>query len=313
MQSARAFANRGALLLSIFCVCAMPCAARDVYVNNVTGDDRAGGESADAAASSRPVRTIERALRLVNRGGRIILASTGEPYREMISLSDREHRGYPGQPLVIVGNGAVLDGTVAAAPGAWRHERENTFSMRPRRLTYQQLFRDGAPLRRVRSESGGAEGLALEPLTWALHDGRIFLGVEAGRLPEQYSLRHCGLQTGITLYNTEHVRIEDLVIQGFQQDGVNAHELVRHCELVRVESRANGRSGISVGGVSRVDLRECGGYDNGEVQLRVEGLANVSAERSDFDREGETVPWVAVFGQGRATIDGVEYRPNARR
>jgi hypothetical protein len=284
-----------------------PAIARDVFVNNVSGNDRSNGRSADAESGSGPVRSLDRALRLVDRGGRLVLANTGEPYREMISLSDVEQRGYPDQPLVIAGNGATLDRTVVAESGAWRYENDHIFSFRPRRLAYQQLFRDGRPLTHVRADSFLGWRIGLRPLEWTLLSDRIALRVEDGRLPEQYGLRHAGLQTGITLYNTQYVRIEDLVIQGFQQDGINAHELVKHCELVRVECRANGRSGISVGGVSQVSITDSNCYDNGRAQLRVEGLARVMAQRCEFGSDRDAVAPVETRDSARATIDGVEF------
>jgi hypothetical protein len=284
-----------------------PAIARDVFVNNVAGNDRYDGRGADGESGSGPVRSLDRALRLVDRGGRVVIANTGEPYREMISLSDVHHRGYPDQPLVIAGNGATLDGTVVAAPGAWRYENDHIFSFRPRRLAYQQLFRDARPLPHVRAASFLGSRVGLGPMQWTLLTDRIALRVEEGRLPEQYGLRHAGLQTGITLYNTQYVRIEDLVVQGFQQEGINAHELVTHCELVRVECRANGRSGISVGGVSRVSIIDSNCYDNGRAQLRVEGLARVTAQRCDFGSEMADVPRFEVQGLGKAIIDGAEF------
>jgi hypothetical protein len=285
--------------------------ARDVYVSNVAGNDRYDGSSAGAESDSGPVRSLDRALRLVDRGGRVVLANTGEPYREIISLSDVHHRGYPDRPLVISGNGATLDGTVTAAPGAWRYENDNIFSFQPRRLAYQQLFRDGRPLPHVRAASFLGSRVGLPPLHWTLLTDRIAFRVEEGRLPEQYDLRHAGLQTGITLYNTQYVRIEDLVVQGFQQDGINAHELVAECELVRVECRANGRSGISVGGVSRVSIIDSNCYDNGRAQLRVEGLASVAAQGSDFGSETADMPRIDVRGRGKAVIDGAEFNSSS--
>ena len=140
----------------------------------------------------------------------------------------------------------------------------------------------------MRAANYAGATLPLQPLEWALLADRIAFRVEDGRLPEQYGLRHAGLQTGITLYNTEYIRIENLVIQGFQQDGINAHELVRNCELVRVECRANGRSGISVGGVSRVTLRRLQVLrQRAEPQLRVEGQGRVTARGCDFDARWE--------------------------
>src|SRR5262245_18366343 len=221
-------------ICTLITLASVTAAARDIFVDNAAGSDAKLGRRADTRAGDGPVQTLDRALRLVRRGDRIVLANNSEPYHEMISLCDVGQRGYADQPLVIQGNGAILDGTVVAAPGAWKYESDNIVSCRPRRLTYQQLFRDGKPL--VQARTAGATA-ALQPLEWALLPDRIAFRVEDGRLPEQYHLRHAGLQTGITLYNTEYVRIENLIIQGFQQDGINAHELVRNCELVGVECR----------------------------------------------------------------------------
>jgi hypothetical protein len=147
----------------------------------------------------------------------------------------------------------------------------------------------------------------LQPLEWALVGDRIYFRVEEGLVPGMYPLRHAGLQTGITLYNTEHVRIENLIVQGFQQDGINAHELARDCVLSGVEGRGNGRSGFSAGGVSRVMIQNSNFYDNGVVQLRVEGQARVMLDKCEV-AESPDAPAFDVLG-GELTIDGKEYTP----
>ncbi len=97
------------------------------------------------------------------------------------------------------------------------------------------------------------------------------------------------------------MRVQNFIIQGFQQDGINAHELVRDCELVNVELRANGRSGLSVGGGSRVTVRNSNSYDNGVSQVRSEGSARIVIQASDIDKKG-----VLPFDQagGEITVDG---------
>ncbi len=244
-----------------------------------------------------PVETIGRGLEIAGRGDRLIIANTGIAYHEMLGLSGPHHSGTAKHPFVVVGNGATIDGTVLAAPGAWRHVAGNTFAMRPRRLTYQHLFLEGTPL--ARGEAMIPE--ALQPLEWTLADGHLYFTTEENRVPESYDLRHCGLQTGITLYNTQHIRIENLVIQGFQQDGINAHELVDHCDLVDIECRANGRSGLSVGGVSRLRVAGSNFYDNGRVQVRTEGLAELELNQCDVADE----PALPFSAEGRRLlIDG---------
>ncbi|MEM6655336.1 MAG: right-handed parallel beta-helix repeat-containing protein [Planctomycetota bacterium] len=129
-----------------------------------------------------------------------------------------------------------------------------------------------------------AETGELPPLHWSLAGSAVRLHVEAGKLPRDYDLRHAGVQTGLTLYNTRHVVVDGFVFQGFQQDGVNAHELVRDCTLRNIECRANGRSGLSVGGSSRVGVENGKFYDNGRVQVRTEGVAKLALTGSDVDR-----------------------------
>ena len=276
--------------------------ARNLYVNNLLGDDAFAGEREQPASGAGPVRSINRALRLVLPSDRVVIANTGQPYREQLSISGRCLRGSERNPLVITSDGAVLDGSVIAETGAWRHLQDDVFLLRPRRLAFQQLFRDGKPLDRVRLVSHLDAPQALKPLEWSLVGGALLFRAEENRLPRSYGLRHAGLQTGVTLHNTRHVVIEGLVIQGFQQDGVNAHELVRDCVLRNVQCRANGRSGLCAGGVSRLRAEGCNLYDNGEVQARASGLATLDLVGCDI-QQSDDAPATQMQG-GKILIDG---------
>src|SRR5487761_688565 len=101
---------RSPLLATVFLTLVGGAAApgATVYVDNIAGDDLLDGRAAVSDAGSGPVRTIRKALRVVEAGDRIVLANTGEPYREMIGLSDRRHCGTAMSPFVIDGQGAVL-------------------------------------------------------------------------------------------------------------------------------------------------------------------------------------------------------------
>ncbi len=299
----RLFAATFALCLA----CATPALARDIYVSNVRGDDHFNGCSETiAGGGAGPVRTIARALRIVEKGDRIVLAKTEVPYRESISLSTGRHSGYEHMPLVIYGNGAILDGTLPVPPVAWQHVEGDLFRFRPRRLTYQQLYLGGKPAVRRRVEPSVPELPQLAPLEWMLLDGHIYFRCESGRLPEDYELRFAGRQTGITLYHVRNVVIRDLVVQGFQLDGVNAHDGVNRAVLAGLTCRGNGRSGISVGGSSRVLVQNCLIGDNGEAQFRIEGFSLAELEATDLI--ANTAPALEVEG-GQLLIDGVRYAP----
>lgn len=255
------------LILAFVSLVAASAAARDLHVDNVTGDDRNNGESPTVDGGRLgPMRTIGRALKAAGKGDRIIIANTGEPYRESLTIQGGRLGGDGVRPLVIVGNQAVLDGTVAIAADAWQHETGEVFSTQPELLGQQMLYLDGRPAKRVAIRST-AELDQLEPLQWTWLEGRIYFRPEKDRLPDAYDLRCCGHPVGITLYAVAGVTISDLTVQGFQYDAVSAADDVRDAHLVGMILRGNGRSGLHVGGASRVKLEATLVGDNGKAQV----------------------------------------------
>src|SRR4029453_4028853 len=87
--------------------------ARDIYVDNVNGDDRLGGFSPTAQGESGgPCRSIAKALRIARLGDRVVLTNTGVPYRECVTIQGPRSSGDDNFPLQIQGNGATLEGTI---------------------------------------------------------------------------------------------------------------------------------------------------------------------------------------------------------
>ncbi len=272
-------------LIAAFAVLALatPASGRDVYVNNTTGDDRYDGlEPRPLTRGIGPVHSIGRALRTAGPGDRVVIANTGVPYYESITLQAGKHSGIPGFPFELVGNGATLDGSAPLNSFVWQPYQGDVMRFRPARLTFQQLFLDHAPA--VRAPLGENPRLVpdLQPLEWRLCDNWVYFRVEAGRLPHQYDLRYARYTVGVTLYEVHDVIIRDLITQGFVLDGINAHDGVRRTTLLGVTSRGNGRSGISIGGASQVDLEACLVGDNGQAQVRTEGQCRVRIVNCDL-------------------------------
>lgn len=263
----------GFSLLIVLAVASL-ASARDWYVNNVAGDDAKDGTS-DVAVSvqSGPVRTIARALRGARKADRIILANTSEPYRESFTLCGHLG-GFSHAPFTIVGNGAVLDGTQPVPADDWEFAYGEVFRFRPERMPYEILYLDGKALPRGGATNAAGERAPLAPLEWNYSEGYIYFRPEAGKLPQQYGLSLAALTVGITLYQVQWVDIQDLTVQGFQLDGLNAHDSVFHARVSGVVSRLNGRSGFSIGGASQVELLHCEASDNGVAQLRSEGYSH---------------------------------------
>lgn len=250
-------------------VLATSSSARDIFVDNVGGSDLADGSSDRTAC-----RTIERALRSAEKGDRIVVANTGQPYRESITLQAGRHSGTADRPFTIVGNGAILEGAAPVPEHAWEHAHGNVFRFSPRLKSYQLLFLDGRPANRVKVARSDRDLPELKPREWCLFERQVYFCVEEGRMPQHYDLSYSALAVGITMYEVRNVIISDLVVQGFQLDGVNAHDGVNGATLRGVTCRGNARSGISVGGASRIRIEGCLVGNNGAAQVRTEGQSH---------------------------------------
>jgi hypothetical protein len=294
-------------LLILLCLLSLPArlAARDLFVSNATGNDTNDGASATSLGERQgPFRTISRALRAARNGDRIIVENTGAAYHESLTLQAKRHSGVEGRPFVLVGNGAVLDGTEPVPPNAWEvvENEENMFRFPAERKSFHILYRDGKPVKRQAIAEGVERVPQLEPLEWCLHEGYVYFCTERGKLPWSYELTHTVLPVGITLYEVRHVLVQDLIVQGFQLDGINAHDGATDVELVGLTARGNGRSGISIGGASRVTLEACLVGDNGVSQVRTEGVCHARIINCDLiDRP--TAPALDQQG-GEVTVEG---------
>ncbi len=284
-------------LVVIGCTLCSVSSAGEIYVNNLLGNDMFNGAAPTSSVQgSGPCRTIRRALELAQFGDRIILADTGEPYRESVTLQGGRHSGTRTQPFVIEGNGAVLDGSRPVPKNAWGHFRDEVFHFQPPLTSFQQFFLDSRPAVRVPVENDDVLP-DLEPFEWCLFQRRIYFRVEKGGLPQDYDLSYTSKTVGITLYEVRNVAISDLYVQGFQLDGVNAHDSAFAVLLSGLVCQGNGRSGISVGGASRVIIEACLAHYNGAAQVRTEGFCKaqilncnlVEADAPGLVREGGEV------------------------
>ena len=295
--------------LTIFCsalalslCCCHVASARNLFVDNTAGDDRANGRTPTSSLESGPVRTIARALTLSEPGDHIVLAATGQPYRESVSLSGGNHSGFSVRPFTIVGNGAVLDGSEPVPPKSWEPVRENLYRFRTPRGGYHRLFLDGKPATRVPVDSAVGRLPPMQPRQWCSHAGYIYLTTDKDKHPREYPLSYAALPVGISLYQVKNVVVLDRTVQGFQTDGVNAHDSARNARLGGMILRGNGRSGLAVGGSSTVEADGCLIGDNGESQVNLSGYGTLSLQLCDL--LDATAPKILRRG-GRLFIDGV--------
>lgn len=278
--------------------------ARDIYVSNTAGDERfTGRHSENTPDLNGPVRSISRALEIAHRGDRIVVENTGVAYRESLSLTGGRHSGDSFTPFVIQGNGAILDGSAPVPPKVWEHYRGPVFRFRSPRLAHQQLFLNDRPVPRVVADRLTDAPPKLEPLQWCLWGGHIYFCIEPNKMPDDYPLTCADKPVGITLFHVDQIAIIDLTIQGFQLDGVNAHNSARRVSLAGLTCRGNGRAGISVGGASKVNLEACLLGNNGRAQLLTQPISETHVYNSTL--LSMTAPaWVDAGG--RVFVDAKE-------
>jgi hypothetical protein len=302
-------------LLTLMLLCS-PAVGREVFVDNVAGDDRFTGEAArDPGGVGGPVRTLAKALRLAGAGDTIVLVKNAAPYRESFSLTGSRNSGTSQQPFVIRGNGAILDGSAPAPAEKWESYKGAIFRLRGRPTGYAQLFLDGRPAVRVFAAQSAKSPPELKPRQWCSVAGRIYFCVDRTKLPGDYKLSYAREPTGITLFHVEHVEIADLTVQGFQVDGISLYNSARRVTLSNVTCRGNGRSGVSVGGASFATIEASLLGNNGQAQLLALPYSETHVRNSHL--LSNSAPGL-VDQSGRVYIDGRrakgerdEFRPTA--
>ena len=177
---------------------------------------------------------------------------------------------------MIDGNGATLEGIDTVPAHRWEHVAGDVFRFVPDRTGYQQLFLDGANAKRMPKFDGLYNTSFLAAKQWCRCKGGIHFATEKNKSIHSYELSYAKHPVGITLYDVQNVVIHDLNVHGFQLDGINAHDNAFECVLSKVTSTANGRSGVSAGGSSRLHLTECELYDNADSQFRAEGWSTTN-------------------------------------
>ena len=297
------------LLFLLLVICSTPCAAKTIYVNNMAGSDFNTGSLPDNQGGKiGPLRTIKVALRFASRGDKIVLAKTNSPYQECVTLQGAHHSGLQFAPFVIDGNGATLDGTAVVPAEEWQFIHGDVYRFTPDRGGFQMLFLDGKPAEQMPCVASTHDFSFLQPQQWCRCRGGIYFRTQKGKTPDSYDLGYAKHRVGITMYDVQHVIIQKLTVQGFQLDGINAHDNAMDCVLYDVTAAANGRSGIAINGASRVKVVECKAQQNAEVQVRCDNWSTTDLIRTEL--QSETRPtWtrhVNARGQGaRLAVDGI--------
>lgn len=290
--------------------------AKTVYVNNAMGDDRFSGEREDFdVVQAGPVRTIARATELARQGDTISLADTGVPYQECVSLTNKNASGINAEyPFILEGNGASLDGRVTVDSRQWEHFKEiykpvkdnpseyqgDIFRLHvakyyPNAVCYCMLFVDSMPVQNKTAEPMESPVGQLNELDAALFEGYLYFRPEKGKTPEDYKLEITSLRTGITLNHVDHVVIRNLIVQGYQLDGVALANSATNVVIEQCTIRGNARAGMSVGWGSDVQAKRILMCANAFSEVLTLPYCRVKLEKSRLSGDYGK-PWIDQSG-----------------
>ena len=276
-------------LAALLAVCST-ASARNVYVNNLAGSDRFDGlsEVRDSGLVG-PVRSLQRALLVANFGDTIVIANTGTPYNESLHLTGARHSGNEDVPFRVLGNGATLTGRWTVPPDCWKAEGTNIWSFEPPKKGYYQLFRDDQSVEQFGVLRDRYSVAGLKVGQYAVFQGRVFYRTGKGEDPRLMNFMMPQMTTGISLYGVRNVIVQDINVEHFRIDGLNAHDLCRNVLIRKVSSAQNSRSGMTVAGSSRVVLRNCEVKGNGANSLRIRERGEADVQDCKLDVEASLI------------------------
>lgn len=260
--------------------------AENYYVNNLNGRDRNDGlVETPVHTISGPVQTIRRALELVGSGDTINLANTGTPYYESISFVGLRHSGVKSIPLTLAGNGATLSGLRGLPRQGWNQAGKGLWQLSFSRKGDCVLLRNGFLVTEHRPDESASILETLPVGQWAAHRGSVYFRQDGIVDPTMERFDYGAADMGITFYQVEHVRIQDLIVQHFRIDGINAYNMTHGIILDNVTTRENGRAGLAVGGTSSVRMLGGNSESNGRHSVLITGKGSLETSDPEFDVE----------------------------
>lgn len=271
-----------AVALAITCSSAN---ARDIYVDNLVGSDQFDGRlQVPTDSGSGPVRSLRRAMQLVNFGDRVVLKRAGAVYYDSLSFTGSRFSGSPQNPFTLVGNGATLSGLRVVPPAGWRPAGQDLWKLTLTRKGFNRLLRDGKLLPEVIPGDSVNPLESLNPGEWVAWRGSLYFRQDGDR-PATQQFTYAAEQTGLTLYQVSNVRITDVTFRDFRFDGVHAQNMCESVVLENVNCINNGRAGVAISGTSDVEVIGGRMADNGRAQIRLSHPGGLNLR--DVEMEGE--------------------------
>jgi hypothetical protein len=227
--------------------------AADIHVNPTRGDDASDG-------SSKPVKTIKRAISLAKPGDTVHL--TTALYHESADLHGK--KGEPGKPITLDGHGAVLDGSEPVRAANWEALGNGLFRKVHLMPHMENASAQGAVMMRWfflwngkmnhmgRTSKGPSAPLKkpadLQPGEWtyAKEEDAFYLRLPPGQDLDAANIRAPIRDAGVAESGgTQHVIVRNLITSHVYNDGYNIHGSERDCVFENIAAIECGDDGFS--------------------------------------------------------------------
>jgi len=259
--------------------------ARMIYVDSRVGNNAYDGTSAEPVnAWVGPVRTLERAMQLVDCGDSLVLVDNGTPYYGSLTMFGAKFSGTPDHPFYLHGGGAVVSGAKPIEPGAWVELGNNLWKITPVRKGWYQLVDNGEAVPRVEITVAPAELPDVPVGSWGVHKGTIYYRSKTQDTPRQHDFALAETATGLTLLGVRNVVVSDLTLRHFRVDGINAHNRCENVQFNNVSCVENGRAGIVVSGTSQIDVNNSEITRNQQHSLLITEFGQARLDGTEYDR-----------------------------
>lgn len=280
-----------------------PTLAPTIHVHPSLGDDAWNGLSADRSGNDGPVRTFAGAMRLLKPGHALRLAA-GQTFRETLHITVG---GTPEAPLIIEGQGAIIDLGVDVTQGPWTADGQAWILDRT-----EPDWGNAAVWQMARLFVGSSAICPIDPRRGALLQPGQCERTAEGKLRVMFPARESPTsghriimtapfgQSAVAIAGRSNITIRDLTCRYSGNDGVNIHNKAQNIRLHRITAEFNADEGISAHGQSVVEAEDCIVAFNGS---QAGGIADVMSSVTTYRR-------CLIFGnRGQAFyLDGLSHR-----
>ncbi|MBP5637954.1 MAG: hypothetical protein J6X55_00615 [Victivallales bacterium] len=241
--------------------------ATTYYVNNQTGND-----ANDGLSDGAPFLTIAKSMAVLQAGDTLIMAP-GKIYYESMMM---RQSGTPAKPITIEANGAVLSGRSPIPKDNWKSLDNNLWQNANNSqfgALRSRVFNDRDEMISVHITTKPQD---LKPGEAVWNKDGIYLRLEDGQKPQDLALFGTYRQSGVMFQDHSYITVNNIIVENFSNDGVNAHGYCRGLIFRNLVSRWNGDDGFSI----HEDVQAC--LYGAHLHHNDFGIQDISISRSSF-------------------------------